>query len=230
VTIATGRGFPSTRQFAQRLGIAVPLICYQGAQIRDLDGAVLHQATLPLQCLQPVIDLCRTGGWELTAYHDDRIYQTTRLYDQAYYDRWFGLPIRQVDDLLAALPGDPIKFIAIAPTRQAADQLEVALRRLAGPELLIMRSHAYFVEGIAAHASKGDGVARLARRLGIDREQVMAIGDSGNDASMVEWAGLGIAMGNASAEVVALASAIAPSQAEDGAAWAIERYALERPE
>lgn len=229
VTLATGRGFPSTRQFAQRLGITVPLVCYQGAQIRALDGEMLYEATLPLQYLTRVIDFCRTGDWELTAYHDDQIYQTTRRYDQTYYDRWFGLPIHQVDDLLTALPGDPIKFIAIAPTGRSGDQLEREIRRLAGAEFLVMRSHAYFVEGIAANASKGDGVSRLARRLGIAREQVMAIGDSGNDASMVEWAGLGVAMGNASPDVVALAGVIAPSQAEDGAAWAIERYALETP-
>jgi hydroxymethylpyrimidine pyrophosphatase-like HAD family hydrolase len=89
-----------------------------------------------------------------------------------------------------------------------------------------MRSHAWFVEGLPAEASKGSSVARLARDLGIEREQVMAIGDSGNDTSMVAWAGLGVAVSNASPDVKAVAADIAPSQAEDGAAWAIEQYVL----
>ena len=54
----------------------------------------------------------------------------------------------------------------------------------------------------------------------------MALGDSGNDAGLVEWAGLGVAIGNASDDVKAVADVIAPPQTEDGAAWAIERYAL----
>jgi Cof subfamily protein (haloacid dehalogenase superfamily) len=227
VTLATGRGYPSTSRFARELGIAAPLICYQGAQIRDQDGTLLHQATLPREHLPPVIDLSRDGGWELTVYHDDRIYQTTRIYDQAYYDRWFGLPIHRVDDLMATLPGDPTKFIAIAPTSERADHVERQLRHLSNGSFQVMRSHAWFVEGLGANVSKGSAVARLARHLGIARERVMAIGDSGNDESMIEWAELGVAMGNASPGVKDVAHVIAPTLDEDGAAWAIERYALE---
>ncbi len=91
-----------------------------------------------------------------------------------------------------------------------------------------MRSHAWFVEGLGAGVSKGDAASRLAAELGIDRAHVMAIGDSGNDAALVEWAGRGVAMGNASPDVKAVAEVVAPTQAEDGAAWAIERYALGR--
>jgi hydroxymethylpyrimidine pyrophosphatase-like HAD family hydrolase len=54
----------------------------------------------------------------------------------------------------------------------------------------------------------------------------MAIGDSENDASMVAWAQIGVAMGNASPNVKAVADVVAPRQELDGAAWAIERYAL----
>ena len=89
-----------------------------------------------------------------------------------------------------------------------------------------MRSHDWFVEGLAASVSKGTAAARLADRLGVAREEVMALGDGGNDLAMVEWAGLGVAMGNAAPAVRAAADVIAPSQAEDGAAWAIEQLAL----
>jgi Cof subfamily protein (haloacid dehalogenase superfamily) len=226
VTIATGRGFPATRHFANRLGVTAPLICYQGAQIRTLDGKVLHESTLSRTHLPPVIAHCQVGGWELAVYWNDEIYQTTSMYNQDYYDRWFSLPIHRVDDLMTALPGDPCKFIAIAPTKEKADQLERQIRGLAADQFQVMRSHAWFVEGLAAGVSKGDGVARLARQLDIGQEQVMAIGDSGNDASMVEWAGLGVAMGDASPDVKAVAQVVAPLQAENGAAWAIEQYAL----
>ena len=227
VTIATGRGFPSTRRFARQLGITAPVICYQGAQIRTAEGASLHAAALPRENLPEVIAFCHERGRELALYCNDEIYQTTRMYDGDYYDRWFGLAIHQVDDLLTAIPGEPVKFMVIAPTKAQADRLEREVRDLAAGRFQVVRSHAWFIEGLARGASKGDSVARLARRLGALRKEVMALGDSDNDASMVEWAGLGVAMGNASDEVKGVADAIAPAQAEDGAAWAIERYALE---
>jgi Cof subfamily protein (haloacid dehalogenase superfamily) len=226
VTLATGRGYPSARQFAQRLEISAPLICYQGAQIRAQDGTLLHESTLSRQYLPPVIDYCRQGGWELAAYHDDRVYQTTRMYDRAFYDRWVSLPLQQVTDLMTALPGDPIKYIATAPTSALGDRLERQIRALAEGTYQVMRSHAWFVEGLAANVSKAFGVAFLAKRLGLARSSVMAIGDSENDASMVAWAHVGIAVGNASPNVKAVANVVAPAQELDGAAWAIERYAL----
>jgi Cof subfamily protein (haloacid dehalogenase superfamily) len=226
VTLATGRGYPSTRPFATALQIDAPVVCYQGAQVKELDGGTLYESLLPRQHLVPAIDLCREGGWELSVYCKDEIYQTTQAYSHAFYDRWFGLPVHQVQDLLKALPSDPVKFIITAPTAQEADRVERALRTLADGQFQVTRSHAQFVEGLAPGVSKGDAVSRLARHLGIAREEVMAIGDSENDRSMVAWAGLGVAIGNATAVLKAAAAVIAPPQAQDGAAWAIEQFVV----
>ncbi len=226
VTIATGRGFPSTARFARQLGIEAPLICYQGAQLRLHDGTHLYESSLPRHHLPPIIRFCQAEQWELAAYYQDRIYQTTQTYDQTFYDRWFSLPIRQVKDLMTDLPGDPTKFIITAPTTAQADRLELQVRALAANRFQVMRSHALFVEGLNADVSKANGVARLAQHLGIEQANVMSIGDSENDASMVEWAGIGIAMGNAGVRVKSVADAIAPPQSRDGAAWAIEHYVL----
>jgi len=215
VTIATGRGFPSTRIFARRLEVDAPLICYQGAQIVASDGCVLYQAPLSRALLPEVVDFAAARACELSVYCKDRVYQTTQYYERDFYDRWFGLPMQHVNALPDDLPGAPVKFIVIAPDQEDADRLEDELRVLA-----------WFVEGLARGVSKGDALARLARWLGVVREQVMALGDSGNDAAMVEWAGVGVAMGNAVSATLAAADVIAPTFEEDGAAWAIERYVL----
>ena len=225
-TLATGRAYPAAIRFGRELGVTAPLICYQGAQVRAPDGATLHETTLPRRYLPEVIDLCREGGWELGVYAGDEIYQTTQLYGDGYYERWFNFPLRRVDDLLAALPADPVKYIAIGPDQATADRIERELCALAAGRYQVTRSHAWFVEGLGRGVSKGDALARVAARLGIARQEVMAVGDSGNDRAMVAWAGLGVAMGNASPDVVAVADVVAPSLAEEGAAWAIERYAL----
>ena len=77
-----------------------------------------------------------------------------------------------------------------------------------------------------AEASKGNGAAQLCRLLGIPMANVLALGDSGNDITMLKQAGLGVAMGNAPDFVKAAADAVTETNEHDGAAIAIERYAL----
>ena len=72
------------------------------------------------------------------------------------------------------------------------------------------------------------GLLALAEKLGLRRDQVMAVGDSGNDLSMIEDAGLGVAMGNATPEILAVADAVTADNNHDGVALAIEKYALHR--
>ena len=225
-TLASGRGYPPMRGFARQLGIDAPLIAYQGAQTWSAEGVLLDETLLSRDYLPEAIEYCAENGLELAVYAQDRIYQSSQLYDDAYYAVWFGLPQVYVEDVIVALPGDPIKYIAIAPDRASGDRIEREVRALAGGRYQVMRSHAWFVEGLAAGVSKGAAAARLAARLGVPREQVMALGDGGNDLALVEWAGLGVAMGNAAPAVKAAAAVIAPPQAEEGAVWAIERYAL----
>ena len=75
-------------------------------------------------------------------------------------------------------------------------------------------------------ACKGNSLAALCRLLGIPVENVLALGDSGNDESMLRAAGLGIAMGNAPDFIKALADAVSEPYDRDGAAIAIEKYCL----
>ena len=82
--------------------------------------------------------------------------------------------------------------------------------------------------GNAPGVTKGSGLVALAEKLGLRRDQVMAVGDSGNDLSMIEDAGLGVAMGNATPEILAVADAVTADNNHDGVALAIEKYALHR--
>ena len=74
--------------------------------------------------------------------------------------------------------------------------------------------------------SKGEALKHLCETLGIRSEEVMAIGDGGNDLTMLRYAGLGVAMGNAEPDVLDAADCVTATNDEDGAALAIEKYAL----
>jgi len=69
-------------------------------------------------------------------------------------------------------------------------------------------------------------VAFLADRFDVPQADTIAVGDSGNDVSMIQWAGLGVAMRNATPDVLAAADWIAPAVTEDGVAAVIERFIL----
>jgi hypothetical protein len=72
--------------------------------------------------------------------------------------------------------------------------------------------------------NKAKGLALVAEKLGIDRRDVLAIGDGSNDREMIEWAGYGVAMGNSPADVKAAADEITSDNDSDGAAAIVERY------
>ena len=74
--------------------------------------------------------------------------------------------------------------------------------------------------------SKGRAVKELAEKMGIGPDQVMTVGDFDNDLSMIEYAGYGIAMGNATPKVKAAAKYVTLTNDEDGVAAAIRKYVL----
>jgi hypothetical protein len=78
----------------------------------------------------------------------------------------------------------------------------------------------------ARQADKGTALALVCRRLGIDRDQTMAIGDNPNDVPMFAWARISVAMGNAPADVMESACVVAPGNDNEGVAWAVRRFVL----
>ena len=85
------------------------------------------------------------------------------------------------------------------------------------------------MEWCPKEAHKANGLAKLIAHLGIEQSQVMTVGDEANDLTMIEWAGLGVAMKNAVPEVQAVAKLVTPwTNDEDGVAWAIEKYVLSK--
>ena len=226
LTLASGRGYPSLRRWAEELHISVPVICYQGAVVTDpLTHQCLLKRTFPLALVEELADLARRYDLSLTLYADDQVYVEDKRHSDAFYEKWFGLPCRVVDDLALALPTEPVKCIFIASEAELT-QMRPEFERQFGERLQIVRSHRFFLEGLPLGVDKATALAWVAGRLGISREETMAVGDSGNDAGMIAWAGLGIAMGNASPEAKSVADYVAPTVEHDGLAEAIERFCL----
>jgi len=90
----------------------------------------------------------------------------------------------------------------------------------------LVKSSAYYLEILDKRVSKGTAVQAVAERLGIKAEEVMAVGDHENDIAMIEYAGVGVAMGNAIEKTKAVSNFVTRSNQEDGVAYAIEKFVL----
>ena len=225
VVMATGRMFRTAAPFARDLGLSSPVICDHGATIRDCQsGEVLLQQPVPLDLARQVIGWAPADVTVLACLNEEfyapRASEDATRFVGSYHDHFHVVP-----DLAQSLGGEPQKIVFVN-AEPVTTRLLAELTRAFGDHLQVVQSFPRYVELTHREVSKGHVVAWLARRWGIGREQVIAIGDQGNDISMIEWAGLGVAMGNAVASVKAIADYIAPNAAEDGAAAVIEKFVL----
>lgn len=134
------------------------------------------------------------------------------------------LGYRQVSDIPSNMSIPKIMFVNHPDKlNRTIEELPKSLNK----QYTIVQSAPYFLEFVHPSASKGNAVKMLAEQLGIKQEETMTIGDNGNDLSMIEYAGCGVAMGNAIPEVKAAADFQTRSNNESGVAYAIRKLALE---
>jgi Cof subfamily protein (haloacid dehalogenase superfamily) len=226
-TIATGRAFGSVLPFAEELGVNAPLICYQGGLIKDhLSGQMIYEQSVPLPLARELIRFIRQRELHLNVYLDSRAYVERMTPEARYYTRIARAAVYPVGDMLAFLNRAPIKFIIVLSDDEATEPLIAELGVLFAGRMRFVRSYPRFVEGIPLDVSKGHALALLADHLGLPLEETIGIGDNDNDLELVERAGLGVAMGNASPALKAAADYIAPPVDNEGVVEIIERFIL----
>jgi Cof subfamily protein (haloacid dehalogenase superfamily) len=231
--LATGRPYESAARYAAALNLDAPVICFQGAMVRELAGEkrMLYVEPAPADAMCEVMALAEDRNLELNVYGEDVMHVIDRGRPAEFYERWFGMSIRfarsytEICDRFAAAGKSPLKGLFIGPS-ETNDAFRAELQARFGDRLAVVRSHDLFVEVHSLDASKGHGLRFLAEHYGIPQAETIAVGDSGNDASMIEWAGLGVAVANALPEVLAVADEVAPPVTEDGLAHVIERHIL----
>ncbi len=226
VVIATGRMFRSALKFARELSLTAPVICYQGAQIRDpLSGAVLHERLLARRHAAAVIEFAVRRGVHVNAFAGDELYMAELTREGRFYCALSGIEPQLVGDLSDWLDQDLVKLVLVtdgANSRALVEELAAA----APEDVNVTRSHPRLVEAIDGRVNKGDALARLSQIMDIPIGQIMGIGDNLNDLPLVAAAGFGVAMGSGAAETKAAADFVTAAYAEDGVAVAIERFVL----
>lgn len=240
ITLASGRPLRGVIPVAKQLGVEVPVILGNGALVVDpLRQKTLWHRGLDEDTTHAIADLFHEHGqWGGVFTHAFEGVDT-------YYDRHPGHPeaqlfvntdpavSQQVESLKQVAHLDPIKFLSI----EKSEQVQGLVRDLKG--LAEERNFNFlsfdkdfpgytFLECFEREATKARAIHHLARDLQIDPSQIVTVGDNLNDIEMIEFAGLGVAMGNAVPELKAKADWVTASHDEHGVAHLIRERILKR--
>lgn len=225
VMIATGRMYASALPFAKQLELDVPLITYQGALVKtSVSGEVLYEKLLDAQTAFAAIRIGREHGVHMQAYSQDRLYAQEANEHADAYTRLSRVPYHVRDLMDVSAEGVPKLLYAGEP--EFLDRFAPKVREALGNRANVFKSKPYFLEVTHPEATKGQALDYVVRRMGIARENVMAIGDSYNDIDMLEYAGLGIAMANAPEAIRRKADYVTGHHEQDGVAEALRRFVL----
>jgi hydroxymethylpyrimidine pyrophosphatase-like HAD family hydrolase len=226
LVMVTGRPPRSLAPIAAHIGLGGIAICANGAVIWDLDAATMVD-TSPLAA-------------ELAA---DLVHGLRRAIPGALFavelERGFGREAGWTDgtllpapnaleaDALELVTGPVVKLLLRHPTMPHAEVARRA-RDTVGEAAVVTWAGTQVVEISAAGVTKAWALQRLCERLGIRREEVVAVGDMENDLAMLAWAGHAVAVANAQQNVLDTADEITASNLDDGVAQVLERLVAER--
>jgi hypothetical protein len=226
VCLATGRIWPSARQYVEALGADSPAILYNGGLVYDFAGGTTWmRVPLPRRHALDVLRILRRHvDVQPHLYIEDRVYVPRAAEVTRVYQSKDGIPVEIAPDLEALLSVDPMKILMIGE-RPALDAVAAELEALPYAINYVF-SESIYLEVLPPNVNKGVALRTVVGRLGVAREDVIAVGDNLNDLAMIEYAGLGVAMGNAPEALRARADVVAPSNEEHGLAEVIERFIL----
>jgi Cof subfamily protein (haloacid dehalogenase superfamily) len=194
VSVSTGRTLKPALRIAEEARAAGPVICFQGAMTYDqvtkttirherLDQDVATQAITALLKVVP----------EVMMFLGDDVWVEKRSDWTTSYGERMGIAIRDIDSLISMADKKPTAIVGVGEPA-IVEPLVVTLHSQMNGSALVTHSLPMFCEVEAIGAGKDLAVAHLANLLSINRDGVIAIGDGKGDQSMIEWAGLGVAI------------------------------------
>lgn len=221
VVLVTGRGADAPARLVRELKLNLPAICAHGALTRDfLAGRTLGHIPVPYALARPLIEHAERHRLNAAIYFDERFLCLTGT--TIYMDDQRRMHWAEVPSLLEAVHAAPtfIRFLgshAVESVRAAFPDLPVHFK---------FESWGDFEElAITSRdATKERALQQLCADFQIPPERVLALGDSRNDVPMLQWAGIGVAMGNALPEVRQAVRYVTAANDRDGVAAAIERF------
>lgn len=229
VVLASGRPTFGMRHIAQELNLdhyGSFILSFNGGKIINCSTEEeMFSSTLTPEAIHKLYEVSVREGVFIHTYMGDEIITQD---ENPYTDieaNLTGLPIKIVPNFVNAVNEPVVKSLMVGPPEQLKE-VERKLQTELTDEFSIMRSKPYFLEFTEKGVTKGTSLDQLIQTCGIKREEVIAIGDSYNDLSMIEFAGLGVAMGNAPDDIKEIANFVTDTNMNDGVAKVVEEFIL----
>ena len=224
VTLASGRIFTALQRFAEMLNLHAPLICLNGALVKDMEtGKIYYKKPLNSLVANSILAYAKSKRYFVEALSEDQVVVREHNEVTDYYTRLSGLPTVAIGEKFFNQQQEIMKLLFI--TLNAKDLVPIAkdIKNHFQNSVTCVTSKENLLEIMEPNVDKWTGVKLAGDVLGIQPEEIMCIGDGLNDLSMVQNAGVGVAMANANPKVLKVAKWISTSNDKDGVALAIER-------
>ena len=221
VIITTGRMFSTTLAYAHILQGEGPVVCYQGALIRDLiTKRTLFHEPLDLDLALQVLDTLEAEDCVPNLYVDDTLFVLPDRTQPDLFRRVEQAGVRYcaTADLRAQLTDCGPTKILVTGVPSTLDQIGHALQSRFPGRLYVRKSLPPFLEIAAGTVSKSHALEFLADRYGFTPGEVVAFGDGHNDVDLLDWAGLGVAPANAMPDVQSVADSVCGHVDQEGVA------------
>lgn len=223
--IATGRMKEGIMPALKQLNLKGEFVCYQGAMIADAEsGKIINRIMMDNETCVQILKFLESRKKLIHIYEEGRFLVEKSNSYSVKYSKVTGVNFFEYGKPLSKYVSETgeglIKIIVV----DEPDKVDEFFRELKEkfPKVFITTSKKWIIEIISPLANKGVGVKWIADKYGIDSKEVICIGDSLNDYKMLEYAGLGVAVGNAREDLKKMADMVAPTNDEDGVAYIVE--------
>ncbi|KLT67814.1 Cof-type HAD-IIB family hydrolase [Flavobacterium sp. ABG] len=228
VVLASGRPTSAMTAYAKELELDLNnsyIISFNGAIISTVkDDVILFEQTLTQKQIHELYDYSVKMKTHIITYLDGEIISETDSEFIEIEKVITGMPHRKVSSFKEAVDRSAVKCILLAEPsylKEVEQDLKEAM-----PHLSISMSKPFFLEAAQYGIDKAASIKILAERLKIQQSEIIAVGNAGNDLSMIEYAGLGVWVDNVTPELRDRADIIVASNNNDGVAEVVQRYIL----
>lgn len=230
VILASGRPTPGMRRYEKELQLEHNggyLLSFNGARVVECrTGEIVYQRTLSLQLIPSLCAYAGSHGCGLITYLGDQVISAFEPDEYIRLEAGInGLPIKVVEDFKDYVDFEINKCLMTAPPERAPG-IEQELAAQYGTRASIYRSEPFFIEIMPRDVNKATSLDRMLQSIGCTRENTICCGDGFNDIAMIEYAGTGVAMGNAQQRVKDAADYVTATNDEDGLVEVIEKFIL----
>lgn len=224
--ITSGRPPLGMAMLIAPLELDTPIAGFNGGLFVDRDLTILAQRTVPADVGRQAIDLIRDHGLDAWVYSGNDWLITRSGAPHVAREAWTVKFEPKVVTDFGDLTHQATKIVGVSDDHEQVRRCESDAQRAFGQLATANRSQPYYLDITNRDANKGAVVEYLSHHLGVPVGQIATIGDQPNDVLMFKQSGFSIAMGNASDEVKAQATAVTDSYNDEGFAKAMERFVL----